>query len=162
LNSIETKNGWTTSKFTGFPRKADSASKTPNATSIDLNPSYADFEVHYLYDPATNAYKRWEGGAIMTDANTGKQLEPKVVVAMVIPLSQGALDATGAYYSDYQAVGSGPVYVFQDGTVTTGTWSKAGNTSQVQFTDASNNPITLNAGQTWITALASSGKVSYK
>lgn len=162
LNSVETKNGWTTSKFTGFPRKKDSPSKSANATSIDLNPSYADFAVNYSYNPTNNDYLRSEGGSVHMDSNTGTQLEPKVVIAMVIPWAQGSLDATGAYYSNYQAVGSGPVYVFQDGTVTTGTWTKAGNADQIQFLDANKNPIKLNAGQTWITALASNGEVSYK
>lgn len=162
LNGIESQNGWTKSTFTGFPRKADSPSKTPDAASIDLNPSYADFEVHYQYDPTKNAYLRSEGGAKHMDADSGTQLEPKVAIAMVVPDSQGALDATGAYYSDYAAVGSGPVYIFQDGTVTTGTWSKANNAAQVVFTDANNNPIKLNAGQTWITAVAKTGEVSYK
>lgn len=162
LNAIEKLNGWTTSKFTGFPRKPDSPSKAPNATSIDFNPSYADYEVHYQYDPANNAYLRWEGGARMLDANTGKQIEPKVVIAMIVPWSQGQLDATGAYYSDYVTIGSGPVYIFQDGIVTLGTWSKASKTSQIQFVDANNNPIKLNAGQTWITAVQSKSLVSYK
>jgi hypothetical protein len=162
LNSIESSKGWTTSKFTGFPRKDDSPSKSPDATSIDLNPSYADFAVNYSYNPTNNSYLRSEGGAAHMDSNTGTQIEPKVVIAMVVPLSRGALDATGAYYSDYQAIGTGPVYVFQDGTVTTGTWSKAGNADQIEFSDANKNPIKLNAGQTWITALASNGEVTYK
>ncbi len=162
LNAIETSNGWTTSSFTGFPRKKDSPSKTPNATSIDLNPSYADFAVHYSYNPTDNAYLRSEGGAAHIDANTGTQIEPKVVIAMIVPWAQGPLDATGAYYSNYQVIGSGAVYIFQDGTVTTGTWSKAGNADQISFVDANNNPIKLNPGQTWITALASNSEVSYK
>lgn len=162
LNAIENRNGWATSKFTGFPRKPDSPSKTPNASSIDLNPSYADFAVHYQYDPANNAYLRSEGGAKHMTADGKTQLEPKVAVAMVVPDSQGALDATGAYYSDYAVVGSGPVYIFQDGIVTTGTWSKASNSAQLEFTDANNNPIKLNAGQTWITAVAKTSEVSYK
>lgn len=162
LNGIETRNGWTTSNFTGFPRKKDSPSKTPNATAIDMNPSYADYAVHYTYNPTDNSYLRSEGGAAHMDANTGTQIQPKVVIAMIVPWTRGPLDATGAYYSNYQVIGSGTVYIFQDGTVTTGTWSKAGNTDQIQFVDANNNPIKLNRGQTWITALASSSEVSYK
>lgn len=162
LNSVESNKGWTTSKFTGFSRKSDSPNKSPNATSIDMNPSYADFEVHYSYNPTNNNYLRSEAGTVHMDSNTGTQIEPKVVVAMVVPESQGALDATGAYYSNYQVIGSGPLYIFQDGTVTTGTWSKAGNADQLQFLDANNNPLKLNAGQTWITALASNGELTYK
>lgn len=161
LNAAEKTKGWTSSSFTGFPRKSDSPSKTPNATSIDFNISWSDYEVHYSYDAANNAYLRSEGGAKHIDATTGKQLEPKVVIAMVVPLSRGALDATGAYYSNYAVIGSGKVYIFQDGTVTIGNWSKSSATAQIQFRDINNNPIKLNAGQTWITAAATTGEVTY-
>ena len=97
----------------------------------------------------------------MIDANTGKQLELKVVIAIVVPISQGALDASGAYYSEYADIGSGTAYIFQDGGVTQGTWSKTSPTSQIQFGDANGAPIPLNAGQTWITALGNSGLVTY-
>lgn len=85
LLAIEKSKGWTTSNFDGFPRKADAPSKTPTAASINLSPSYADMNVHYQYNSANNSYERSEGGAAMIDDNTGKQLDPKVVIAMVIP-----------------------------------------------------------------------------
>jgi hypothetical protein len=92
---------------------------------------------------------------------TGVQLRPKVVIALVVPLGRGALDASGAYYSDYQDSGSGQMYVFQDGGVTQGTWVKAGTNEQFQFTDANGAPIELDAGQTWITLVSSASQVSY-
>ena len=97
----------------------------------------------------------------MIDANTNQQLTPKVVIAMVIPWSYGALDATGAYYTDYSDVGSGVVYIFQDGTVTTGNWNKSSISSQLTFTNADGTPIKLNAGQTWITAVGKTSNVTY-
>jgi hypothetical protein len=158
LNAIEKKNGWTSSNFTGFPRKKDSPSKSPNAIVINLNPSSSDFAVRYTYDGSDDSYYRWLAGAKHVDANTGKQLKPKVVIAIVVPYN---IESDG-YHSHYATIGSGKAYVFQDGTVTVGTWKKASNTSQIQFLDASGNPIDLNAGQTWITALGSAGDVSYK
>jgi hypothetical protein len=97
----------------------------------------------------------------MVDANTGGQLEPKVVIAIVVPWTNGPIDASGAYYTDYSDVGSGTAYVFQDGTVTQGVWSKPTQTSQIQFNTTSGSAIKLNAGQTWITALGTSSEVSY-
>jgi hypothetical protein len=76
---------------------------------------------------------------------------------MVIPYG---LEADG-YHSNYAVVGSGAVYVFQDGQVITGQWAKSSNTSQISFTDAAGKPIRLNPGQTWITAVSDNGKVSY-
>jgi hypothetical protein len=84
------------------------------------------------------------------------------VITIVVPLSNGALDASGAYYSEYADTGSGTVYVFQDGGVTVGTWNKAGIFDQLAFKDSSGNPIKLDAGQTWISLVASASEVSYK
>jgi hypothetical protein len=162
LNALETTKGWTKSSYTSFLRKGDAPSKDPTATSIDLTLSGYDYNAHYDYNASTNSYNRSEAGAAMTDQQSGAQISPKVVIAMVIPLSQGALDASGAYYSDYNYLGTGPVAIFQDGTSQTGTWTKSSNTSQIQFKDANGNPIRLDAGQTWITAVGSSSDISSK
>ncbi|HEX7368504.1 MAG TPA: DUF3048 domain-containing protein [Candidatus Saccharimonadales bacterium] len=165
LSAIEQKRGYTTSTFTGFARKPDSPSKTPNATSINMTFSGYYYNTGYTYDAATNSYKRSEEGQPhMELSKTGQQTQitPKVVVAMVVPWSQGSLDTSGAFYSDYATIGSGTVYVFQDGTVETGTWSKTSNTAPLTFTDASGKPLQLNAGQTWVAAIASTGDVTYK
>jgi hypothetical protein len=90
------------------------------------------------------------------------QITPKVVIGMVVPMQRGALDSSGAYYSDYQAVGSGQALVFQDGTVTTVNWSKPDIKSALSFTDDQGNPVKLDAGQTWITAITDISKASYK
>ncbi|HSW85044.1 MAG TPA: DUF3048 domain-containing protein [Candidatus Saccharimonadales bacterium] len=161
LNQLEASKGYNGSKFTGFPRKKEAPAKVPTAKTIDLTLSGPIYNVHYDYSAATNSYNRVEGGAPHLDANTNAQISPKVVIAMVIPLSNGVLDATGAYYSNYASIGSGPVSIFQDGTVTTGTWTKADNTSQITFTDASSKPIKLNPGQTWLTAVSLPTKISY-
>ncbi len=161
LNQLETKKGYTSSTFTGFPRKAEAPAKTPTAASINLTLSGSVYNAQYTYVAASNSYNRSEGGAAQLDANTNTQISPKVVIAMVVPESQGTLDASGAYYSDYNVIGSGPVDVFQDGTVTTGTWTKSSNTSQVTFTDASGQTIKLNPGQTWLTAVTTASDISY-
>lgn len=162
LEALQRSKGWTTSVFTGFPRKPDSPSKKPTATSIDYAMSTSDMEVHYQYSPKHNTYKRSEGGAPMTDATTGQQLDPKVVIAMVVPWEDGALDSSDAYYTVYSDIGTGTAYVFQDGTVTKGTWTKSSKTSQLEFKTNSGATLKLNAGQTWITAVGSASDVSYK
>jgi hypothetical protein len=161
LLSLEQSKGWTSSNFTGFPRKADSPSKSPTTTDINFNMSSSDMAVNYQYDPTLNSYKRSEGGAPMIDANTNQQLEPKVVIAIVVPWTDGPLDASGAYYTDYSDIGSGTAYVFQDGTVTQGVWDKSSQSSQIQFNTTAGAPIKLNAGQTWISVVGSAGEVSY-
>ncbi|MBI1952373.1 DUF3048 C-terminal domain-containing protein, partial [Candidatus Saccharibacteria bacterium] len=137
-----------------WPRKADQKLTTPTAKSIDLNISSTAFNVHYDYDELYNFYRRSEGGAahVATSSatdKTGVQLAPQVVIAMVVPYS--IVDSSG--HSGYGVNGSGTVYIFQDGGVVNGTWSKADRSSQIVFKDASGQEIKLNAGQTWVTAL---------
>jgi len=162
LNQLETKKGYTTSTFAGFVRGKEAPSQQPNATSIDFQLSGYDYDPHFTYSAAANSYDRSEMGQPQLDANTGKQLSPKVVIAIVVPMAQGALDSSGAYYSDYNPIGSGQAYVFQNGTVTIGQWQKASNTTNISFTDSSGQPLPLNPGQTWITAVTSTNRVSYK
>lgn len=158
LNQLEVAKGYTTSHFTGFARKPKEApAKTPTARTVDLSISGPLYSVHYDYNPKTNSYARSEAGAPHIDANTNTQITPKVVIAMVMTYS---LEPDG-YHSDYATIGDGPVYVFQDGTVTTGRWTKSANNSQFTFTDSTGKPIKLNAGQTWLTAVGSPGSVTY-
>jgi hypothetical protein len=162
LLSLEQSKDWTSSNATGFTHKTDAPLKVPTASSIDLNISSSDMEVHYQYDAAKNSYLRSEGGAAMIDALNNQQIEPKVVIAMIVPWTNGALDSSDAYYTDYSDIGSGSAYVFQDGGVTVDTWTKSAQTSQIQFTSSTGAVIKLNAGQTWITAVGDSSLVTYK
>ncbi len=162
LNQLEAAKGYTTSTYTGFVRKLKQIpSKQPNPRTIDLTLSGPAYNVHYDYNSVANSYNRSEGGASHNDANTNTEISPKVVIAMVIPEHNGALDSSNAYYSEYAVIGSGPVYIFQDGTVITGTWTKSANTSQITFTNAAGQPIQLDPGQTWLTAVSATSKVSY-
>lgn len=159
LRSLAASKGWTSSKFTPFVRKAkEQPSKTPTAKSISIGISGADYNVHYDYDPASNSYKRSEGGQPHIDNETKAQLSPKVVITLAMPYS---LMADG-YHSDYQTQGSGNMLLFQDGNVTQGTWSKGNPQDQFVFKDEAGNDMKLNPGQTWITVVDDIGKVTYQ
>lgn len=158
LNQLEASKGYATSKYTGFEhKKKDSPARVPTAKAIDLAISGPTYNAHYDYSAATNTYNRSEGGAPHIDSNTNTQISPKVVIALVMPYS---LESDG-YHSSYSTIGTGPAYFFQDGTVATGSWTKSANNSQFTFTDAAGKPIKLNPGQTWITAVGATNKVTY-
>jgi hypothetical protein len=158
LRDLANSKGWTTSTFTPFVRKEkEQPSKTPAARTIDFSISGPTYNVLYDYDPATNSYKRSEGGSAHADNETKAQLSPKVVIALGMPYS---LMADG-YHSAYQTMGSGNMLVFQDGNVVPGTWSKGGPKDQFVFMGADNQPIKLNPGQTWITVLGDISKATY-
>jgi len=157
LNQLEAAKGYTSSQFIGFARKKAAPSKQPTAKAIDLTMSGPLYNVHYDYNAASNTYNRSEAGAPHIDANTNTQISPTVVVALVMPYS---LESDG-YHSDYSTIGTGPAYAFQDGTVTIGQWAKTASTSQFVFTDAAGKPLLLDPGQTWLTAVSGTAKVSY-
>lgn len=157
LNQLETSKGYTPGGFNGFVRKTAAPSKLPTAKTIDLALSGPLYNVHYDYNPAANGYSRSEGGEAHTDASTNTPIMPKVVVALVMPYG---LEEDG-YHSAYNTIGSGAAYIFQDGLVTIGQWSKPDNATQFSFTDAAGKVIGLNPGQTWVTALRGTNEVSY-
>ncbi len=155
LRELQNQKGFTSS-YKGFARKAEAKSAAPNATAIDFNISGAIYNPHYDYDAATNSYKRSEGGQPHTDEKSGQQLSPKVVIAMV--MQQGRNDI----YTTYNAVGNGDAFVFQDGALTKATWSKTDNKEPLIFKDINGNELKLNPGQTWISAVGSADRVTYK
>lgn len=157
LLALEKSKGWTSSTFTSFVRKAEKTPlPVPTVNKIDFSISGPLYSVHYDYAPTTNTYLRSEGGKPHTDEKSGQQLSPKVVIALV--LSQG-IDPDGVHTS-YNTLGSGKVYIFQDGGMTEGTWSKTSDKEQFKFADATGAPIGLNPGQTWISAVGDASDVS--
>jgi hypothetical protein len=158
LIDLQKKKGWTSSTFTGFPRKVEKPSDAPTARAIDIVISGPLYNVHYDYDLTTNSYKRSEGGKPHVDERSKAQISPKVVVAIVIPYSiQG-----DGIHSSYGTIGSGKAYIFQDGNSVEGTWEKTSSKSQIVFKDAAGVPLTINPGQTWITATSIASNVTYR
>lgn len=162
LDALNQAKGYTTSNFTIWPRKPDKKLAVPTAKTIDVQISSGDFFSHYDYDAKSNTYLRSEGGAphmelVSADDKAGTQIHPKVVIALVMAYSI----ADDGQHSVYADSGSGEAFIFQDGGVTKGTWAKADSGSQIEFKDAAGAPLKLDAGQTWLTLVADSGKVTY-
>lgn len=151
LLALQSQKGFAPTDYTALVRgEEDAPNPSPTARTISINMSRSLYQVGYTYDPATNTYHRTLADQPHIDANNGQQLTPKVVVVPVVPRSQSGI------YSVYGVNGSGTVFVFQNGTVTTGVWKKVNRTDQLQLFNADGTePLKLVPGQTWIT-LASS------
>ncbi len=158
LDALEAAKGKATSTFSFSPRQDEKKAVTPDASQININVSSGLYDVNYSYDASTNSYTRFEGGAPHTDREGG-QLSPKVVIAMKVPMSLGFEDG---YREQITTTGSGTVYIFQNGTVTEGTWSKQDAKSKLEFKTADGKEISLIRGQTWITALSQARSVSWQ
>jgi hypothetical protein len=149
LDALTAAKGKTSSSFTPLSRKADQKAKVPTASHIDLPISSGLYAVDYAYDTASNSYMRSVGGAPHLDREKG-QVHPKVVVAIEVPIVNGFEDG---YREQITTTGSGQAYIFQDGIVTQGTWQRSDVKSQISFIDSNGKTISLDRGQTWITAL---------
>lgn len=146
------------SKFTGFARKKElpiNAERPPKIKKIAFSISGGLYDVRWTYDQKSNSYKRVLAGTAHRDHRSGKQISPKVVVALITSYSQNGI------YSVYKTAGSGQVIVFQDGQATKGVWKRKTAKDPLQFFDGEGKPLRLNPGQTWITALRSGGEAKY-
>lgn len=157
LLSLEKQKGYTKSTFTAFARKADTRPATPTVSAIDFTLSGYLYNPHFDYDASANAYNRSQAGAPHLDDKTGAQIQSKVVIAIVVPFG---IKVDGLH-SDYSTTGTGKAFIFQDGAVTVGTWSKASSKGSLAINDANGAPLPLNSGQTWITAVGTEGSVAY-
>ena len=131
------------------------------------------FNVNYTYDATSNTYLRsYENGNAHEvyncpaedlgernpeDTCSLVQMAPSVVVAMVV----NEHIASDNYHEDIAAIGAGDAYVFQNGTVTQGTWSKSTRDEQITFKDKDGHVIKLAPGQTIISAIPGYGSVAF-
>lgn len=147
------------------PRKKAAAEAKQTATppaekasTISFDISGSNYNTSYTYDANLNNYPRVMAGQPHTDERSGKQISPNVVIAMEVPYS---IHPDGVH-SVYDNVGTGPVTVFQNGTVIKGgTWVKDSDTAPLKFKNSDGSPLLLQPGQTWITAIQG-GRFSYQ
>lgn len=156
------------------PATGDTSAMTASVTSFGIYfGNWPNFNVRYDYNSETNSYLRsYESGAahevyVCPEENLGEvnpedsctlsQLSPSVVVAMVVEERR----AEDNYHEDITTLGSGEVYVFQNGYVVHGTWKKDSVGSQIKFYDESGTEIALVPGQTFVEAVPSYGGIEY-
>lgn len=159
LDALNREKGYTESKFTGFPRADGKASEAPNATSIDMTISSTWYNTHYDYDKTSNSYLRSIGGAPSEDREDGR-IAPQVVIAMKVDMVKVMEDG---WRESITTSGAGSAVIFQNGTATEATWRKNSRSEPLQFVDANGKEVSLNRGQTWITAVPNgSGSVTWQ
>ncbi|MBR3122026.1 DUF3048 domain-containing protein [Candidatus Saccharibacteria bacterium] len=156
------------------PSEGNTSEMVAEAPNITIRfGNSATFNVDYEYDPDSNTYLRSYANGTKhevyncPDGDLGErdpedvcelqQMAPSVVIAMVVQEGR----ATDGYHESITTIGSGKAYVFQNGAVTTGTWSKTSKADQIKFLDESGSEIKLAPGQTFISAVPNYGSVEY-
>jgi hypothetical protein len=107
------------------------------------------YPVTWTWDATTQGWDRTLfGQPIVT--GTHVRVSPKNVVVMWVTYVNGV----GTFASYANLTGSGPAWVYEDGRVVKGTWSRGGDLSvPISYHDAHGRPIALQPGQTWVELL---------
>lgn len=156
------------------PSEGNTSEVTSKASNIRFNfGGSATFNVVYNYDPETNSYLRSYADGVKhevyvcpeedlgeknpEDVCELRQMAPKVAIAMMVQEGKSA----DTYHEAITTIGSGKAYIFQNGGVTEGTWSKTSKFDQIKFLDENGNELKLAPGQTFISAVPNYGSVEY-
>jgi len=157
IESVGAGAGFTSTTYKGIERKEPEPSKIPTANTVTMNISGFNYNTRYTYRAKENDYIRFMAGQPHLDAETGRQISPEVVVALDMSYSIHP----NRIHSVYGNVGSGKATIFQDGIATEATWKKKSDAAVLTLLDSAGDPIPINTGQTWFTAIQAN-RVSYE
>ena len=131
------------------------------------------FNVTYAYNAEKNVYERSYrnglehqvytcpsedlGDRNPEDVCSLTTLSPSVVIAMIVQERRAA----DGYHEAITTTGTGDAYIFQNGTVVEGSWSKSTKADQIKFFDEKGEEMQLAPGQTIISAVPNYGSVEY-
>ncbi|TSC79208.1 MAG: PT repeat-containing protein [Candidatus Peregrinibacteria bacterium Gr01-1014_25] len=128
----------------------------PVASGSGASAIYANFystlhNIDYAYDRVASVYRRTSGGIESAAA-------PRNVVFLEIPIT--AVGEHGRL--TIPVIGKGRLLLFGAGRVIHGTWKKTATDEPFLFLDQDGSSLRLAAGQTWITALPTLDRVTWR
>ena len=128
--------------FTYYAEGEATVGEPVASTRIGFIPGY---DPTYTYDAASRTWLRSYGFEPFT-VGAGVQIAPTNVVVQFTDYVGGAGNPT----AEGQSVGEGDVWVFTDGKVVRGRWTRPAVEQPAQYVDAAGAPIKLLPGRTWV------------
>jgi len=114
--------------------------------------------VDYVWDAARGGWLRSQNGRDHVMADNGERIAPKNVVVQFTPYSSSDfVDVTGSRSPEAEMVGEGEAWVFTDGKLIRGRWSRPTREAVTSFVDAGGQPIALTPGQTFVELVPAPG-----
>lgn len=123
-------------------------------TGMDI--PLADITASYTWDAPAKGWKRSTNGIEHTLENGGVWT-PNNVIVQFVAYARFAADAAVTYP---EVIDSGEAWYFLDGTLTKGTWSKAGATTVTAYADANGAPMVFPPGRTVVELVHTDAGVS--
>lgn len=127
-------------------RTASDAMPATATASAGLKLSMDGVQVQWLWDAATGDYLRSIGKDKHMDAD-GSQVNAKNVVVLYMAYKSSPADPRSP---EAQSVGEGEAWVYTNGSLVKGKWSRAKETDVFAIVDLAGAPIKLTPGRTWI------------
>jgi DUF3048 family protein len=143
-----------------FGDAAVETDRGPDGGTIGI--SYFGEQVSYRYDRALNAWLRSVDGrehhdAVATDnrgsgtIGAGPRIAPTTVIVMLVPIRRSAsIEGPALGRLEADSIGKNTAWVFANGRVTKGTWSKSTPTGRTRFLDAAGTEIVFPRGQIFV------------
>ena len=129
---------------------------TPNpnggVATNGVNVFYENTSVSYVWNGS--GWDRSQDGAPTVDAANGARTAPETVIVRFTPYGVSAADANSP---EAITVGSGTAWIFTEGQLIEGNWSKPNPDAVTAYTDGRGNPIELEPGRVWVEIPTPSG-----
>ncbi len=126
-----------------YLREGETFPGDPSAgTALSVGSTKVDWE----WNPETKKFDRSQSGTLHVDKTYG-QIAATNVVIMGVNYQPSAVDNRSP---EAQVVGEGPVFIFSDGKVIEGRWSRDNIYVPIQYHDLDGEIIAVNVGNTWI------------
>jgi len=127
--------------------------------------------VHLPFSDYSDVYWRWNrphhvwlryDGTVPHLLSDGQQIRATNVVVQVVKVTLSQItDVNGVHSPFAHVVGHGKAYVFRNGRMVAGTWSRPSLSDVTTFKDAHGNVIPLEPGNTWVELFPSTLPVTF-
>lgn len=114
-------------------------------------------DIKFVYQPSAKSYLRFHGEEPHLEALTGQQLKAKNIIIQFV--NTRVIDAEGR--RNMEMIGEGKAFLFSQGKIYRGTWSKDSLKAKTYYRDESGQEFLLTPGQTWIEVVPLRTRIDY-
>jgi hypothetical protein len=136
--------------FTYRGADQESAGERSGAVALDFGGGGGSAPVRFDWNPGGKVWDRSQNGTPHVDEDGTRFAPDNVIVQFVDYPSSGLVDKAGNESPVAQLVGEGDVWIFADGKMQAGRWTRPNLESVTSFVDAAGQPLALTPGRTWV------------
>ena len=125
-------------------RRPGTESTNTSSPSNGVNVNYRSTTVNYSWNG--QGWERTQDGSATVDTD-GVRTAPETVIVQFTNYGTSAADAASP---EAITVGNGTAWIFTEGRLIEGSWSKSGPDAVTVYTDSDGNPVELLPGRVWV------------